>query len=534
MKKILTLALLFVVCCWLSSCTSNEQLPPNITVEGGYVVVNGVKTEYKVDKEDVITVEDGYLVVNGVKTEHKVDKKDVITVEDGYLVVNGVKTEHKVDKEDVITVEEGYLVVNGVKTEYQVDKEDVITVENGYLVVNGVKTDFLVDECNHHWQSVTVLPTCTTEGYEAIKCSNCGKNKTINPLPASHTYAETYLSDDAKHWLACTECGVTKEENEHTLNDEGICAVCNRLVASTSGIVYDFSDDKTHAIVVAYTGTSQKIRIAEEYKGLPVKEIYMNAFYDCDVITSVFIPDSVTYISYNAFYGCDNLVSVRFGNGLETIDNCAFAYCSSLDSILLPNSVTSIGIETFGYCSSLVTVVLGENIKNINLSSFNESNNIKYTEYENCIYLGTQNNPYYVLMGATIKELSTYSINENTVVIGDSAFSGCVRLSDISIPDSVLHIGSSAFASCSKMTTFVVGRNVKTIGANAFYQCTNLVSMVIPKSVTNIGDAALANCTKFSTIYYAGSQEEWKQITIGYAGSGAFTNATKHYNYVMN
>ena len=54
------------------------------------------------------------------------EKEDVITIEDGYLVVNGVKTEHEVKTED--------------KTEDKEDKADVITVLNGYLVVNGVKT----------------------------------------------------------------------------------------------------------------------------------------------------------------------------------------------------------------------------------------------------------------------------------------------------------------------------------------------------------------------------------------------------------
>ena len=52
------------------------------------------------ETEDVITVEDGYLVVNGVKTEYKVEVEDVVTVEDGYLVVNGAKTEYKVEVED--------------------------------------------------------------------------------------------------------------------------------------------------------------------------------------------------------------------------------------------------------------------------------------------------------------------------------------------------------------------------------------------------------------------------------------------------
>jgi hypothetical protein len=78
---------------------------------------------------DKITQDDGVILV---------------TVEDGYLAINGVKTEHKVEssekeepKEDAVTVEDGYLVVNGKKTEYKVDTAAVVEVVDGYLVVDG-------------------------------------------------------------------------------------------------------------------------------------------------------------------------------------------------------------------------------------------------------------------------------------------------------------------------------------------------------------------------------------------------------------
>ena len=93
-------------------------------------------------KEDVITVEYGYLVVNGVMTEYKVDTEDIITVEDGYLVVNGVKTEHKVDAGGGVTDNKDDGKDNSVTGDDNTDKDhanekddkdeaDVITVEDG-------------------------------------------------------------------------------------------------------------------------------------------------------------------------------------------------------------------------------------------------------------------------------------------------------------------------------------------------------------------------------------------------------------------
>ena len=117
-------------------------------------------------QEDVITIEDGYLVVNGVKTEHKVYSEPVVSVVDGYLAVNGIKTEYKVDADDVIEIVDGFVVVNGVKTEHKVDTPDVIEIIDGYVYVNGIKTDIFVPSCNHSWTTVTTKPTCSSGGYD--------------------------------------------------------------------------------------------------------------------------------------------------------------------------------------------------------------------------------------------------------------------------------------------------------------------------------------------------------------------------------
>ena len=53
------------------------------------------------------------------------------------------------------------------------------------------------------------------------------------------------------------------------------------------------------------TGTD--IRIPGEYNGLPVTKIANEAFYNCENIKSVTIPESVTSIGACAFSGCDGL-----------------------------------------------------------------------------------------------------------------------------------------------------------------------------------------------------------------------------------
>jgi hypothetical protein len=48
--------------------------------------------------------------------------------------------------------------------------------------------------------------------------------------------------------------------------------------------------------------------------------------------------------------------------------------------------------------------------------------------------------------------------------------------------------------------------------------------------VTSIGERAFWNCSGLKDVYYTGSEEEWKAITIG-SNNYDLTGSTIHYNY---
>ena len=414
MKRLLILALILLFACTLTAC---GLLPNNDK-----------------PKEDVITVEDGYLVVNGVKTGYEVKTSElvVVSVIDGYLVVNGNKTAYKVDdgkepelKEDVITVVDGYLAVNGTKTEYKVEATPIISVIDGYLAVNGVKTQYAVAlGCNHIWNTVTTSPTCSKGGYDTMTCLLCDKSVKVNETASTpHTYAPIYSIDNNYHWYKCTGCTAAKDKELHTLDDEDVCTVCQLPVSSTPGVVYGVSTDGTYAEVIDYTGTATKVKIAEEYEGLPVKEIYDSAFYDNDNITSVVIPDSVTSIGTVAFYSCDSLTSVVIPDSVTSIGWGAFYNCTSLTSVVIGDSVTSIGFVTFYSCSSLTSVVIGDSVTSIDNAAF-----------------------------SYCSSLTSVVIGDSVTSIGEWAFAHCTSLTSVVIPDSVTSIGKLAFDNSSALT----------------------------------------------------------------------------------
>jgi hypothetical protein len=254
MKKTTKLALLVgitLLACLMMfvACDSNNETPPpndetqegstslSITIEDDYLVVNGVKTEYKVHTEPTVTIVDGYVAVNGVKTDYEVKTSDIITIEDGYLVVNGVKTEHKVHTEPTITVEDGYLVVNGVKTEHEVKNKNHSFGD--WKLYNEDETDCekklyyrTCPDCStiewkegryedHDFAIVTTPATCQAKGYDTKTCNTCGKVEVCNETPINPSL---HIKGD---WIVDVEATCVTNGERHQ-----VCSNCNTTIAT--------------------------------------------------------------------------------------------------------------------------------------------------------------------------------------------------------------------------------------------------------------------------------------------------------------
>lgn len=111
------------------------------------------------------------------------------------------------------------------------------------------------------------------------------------------------------------------------------------------GIAYRLSGDA--AIVTSgghYTGV---VRIPEHVRYLGrnyvVSGIDERAFYDCDRIYSVFMPESLQFIGEAAFAHCDSLISITVPDQVELLADSALAYCPNLEVTLLGRGIKRIG-----------------------------------------------------------------------------------------------------------------------------------------------------------------------------------------------
>ena len=101
--------------------------------------------------------------------------------------------------------------------------------------------------------------------------------------------------------------------------------------------------------------------------------------------------------------------------------------------------------------------------------------------------------------------LTSISIPNSVTYIDFYAFKYCSGLTSITIPNSVTSIENSTFRYCSGLTSITIPNSVTSIGGNAFRDCTGLTSITIPNSVTSIGSSAFENCSKLTSVTISNS-----------------------------
>ena len=84
-----------------------------------------------------------------------------------------------------------------------------------------------------------------------------------------------------------------------------------------------------------------------------VTSIEAKAFYYCEFLMNVTIPDGVTSIGDGTFWGCTHLTSIIIPDSVTSIGEDAFRFCLHLTSVTIPDSVTSIPESAFLGCSML-------------------------------------------------------------------------------------------------------------------------------------------------------------------------------------
>lgn len=267
---------------------------------------------------------------------------------------------------------------------------------------------------------------------------------------------------------------------------------------------------------------------------------YAGPFQDCEGITSVVIPDSVTYIGAQSFYGCTYLASVTMPNNVTTISNNAFSFCLSLVSITIPDSVTFLATNAFRNAIDLrVVFVPDPNNLSEAVSNYPWSEKVNIMAIEQIpkmpILLTNGNG---IITSIFDKRYSGELVipefigDERITEIGTTAFDRCHNLTSVVISNGVTSIGDGAFDECTSLASVIISDSVASIGNQAFFSCASLSSVAILDSVVSIGDMAFEDCTSLTTVYVSDPNNLSEAIS-SYDWSGTYSTGVTFKQYVV-
>lgn len=209
--------------------------------------------------------------------------------------------------------------------------------------------------------------------------------------------------------------------------------------------IMDFVIEK--GVLKKYVGKGGDVKIPSE-----VTTIGNEAFYHCDLLTSVTIPDNVTEIGRYAFWRCDNLTRITLGRGIVRIDYSAFLDCRNLTGVYINDMVA--------WCNI-------------------------------CFY-----SPY-----------------ANPLTYAHNLYLNNKAVTELVIPDEIKRINAYTFFGCRTLTSVVIPNSVTMIEQEAFRECVNLQKMMIGKGITDIAERPFNFCEKMSGVYIT-DIEAWCNINF--------------------
>ena len=269
-------------------------------------------------------------------------------------------------------------------------------------------------------------------------------------------------------------------------------------ITSTSSYTAQFISNSTSTRYMYYIPKTLETVVITKQTNIPFA-----AFMNCDLITSITLPENTVSIGGYAFYRCTKLSSlnsnevgeINIPSYVTAIEKYTFYNCTEISNVTLSNKVTAINDYAFYGCSAIV--------------QFNS---------------------------ATLGEMNVPAACEK---IGENAFYGLTAINKLNVSDMVSSIGAAAFGkmtSLQEMTVPFIGNKNKTSADTYQYPLGYFFGTSSYTGGTSTKQYYYGSSTTSTTnsTYYIPTTLTKVTVTIGNLNYGAFYGCSKITSITVN
>lgn len=185
--------------------------------------------------------------------------------------------------------------------------------------------------------------------------------------------------------------------------------------------------------------------------------------------------------------------------GITEIRAYAFYNCTSLKRIELPETVETIGSYAFANCMNLEEVITTNNLKTVKEHAFYNCPNLKTMDF------------------LSIETVGTFAFS-NT------------GLEEIRLPANVSNWGSCVFQN-SSIKVMYVEEGATKIPFALLHGCGGLTEIYLPSTLQSVDTFGIGTHSSNVNVFFAGTQDQFNQITYDASDNTAFANANVVCNY---
>jgi sorbitol-specific phosphotransferase system component IIA len=354
------------------------------------------------------------------------------------------------------------------------------------------------------------------------------------------------------------------EEGELQEGFDGVLKYAYSTGGTEATVIQDDSYQQLTEVVIPATATL-------DGKTYQVTAVGNSAFYECDQLMSVTLPDGLVSIG-NYSFSNTGLQEMTFPTSLKSIGDGAFESCHGVKSLILPEGLESIGRNSFSNMSNLQKATLPSSLTaiggyaffyNMNMSSVEshiaepfdipESAFASSATWDNVNYVdiySPSSATLYVPVGTRSKYESAQGWNmfaaveegelqegfdgvlkyaystagSKATVIPDDSYQ---ELTGVVIPATatlggksyqVTAVGNSAFRNCYQLTSVTLPEGLVSIGRYSF-QNVGVNEITFPATLKSIGDGAFEDCYNVTSVVIPEGVEKIGHYAFSYMGN---------------